>query len=215
MNNSSVKNALIAGLALAVFGLVASALVGYTFENTKERIAENEKQALLNGLHEIIPADRIDNDLYNDFITVQAASLGYRGQLATIYRARQKETPVAAILNVVAPDGYSGAIKILVGVNFDGTIAGVRVIDHKETPGLGDYIEADKSDWILSFNGRSLRDPLPSEWKVKKDGGEFDQVTGATITPRAVVTAVRKALEYYDRYVYQIFAAPSEQRKQA
>jgi len=215
MSSGAAKNTLLAGLALALFGLVTSALVAVTHESTKERIAENEKQALLKGLYEIVPPDRLDNDIYNDFITVQAAGLGYRGQLATIYRARRGEVPVAAILNVVAPDGYSGAIKMLVGVNFDGTLAGVRVIDHKETPGLGDAVDERKSNWITHFDGLSLRNPMPEQWKVKKDGGQFDQFTGATITPRAVVKAVRKSLEYYETYLHQIFAAPSEHRKES
>ena len=213
MSNAG-KNTLMGALALAAFGLIASALVAITFEGTKERIAENEKQALLKGLYEIIPPTRMNNDIYNDFITVQAAGLGYRGQLATIYRARHNEAPVAAILNVVAPDGYSGAIKMLVGINFDGSIAGVRIIDHKETPGLGDAIDLRKSDWIKGFDHLSLRQPTPEQWKVKKDGGEFDQFTGATITPRAVVKAVYKSLEYYEKYLHQIFAAPSEHRKE-
>jgi electron transport complex protein RnfG len=206
------RNTLMGGVALAAFGLVASILVAVTYEGTKEQIVENQKQALLKGLYEIVPPKQLDNDIYNDFITVQAAGLGYRGGLATIYRARHNGKPIAAIMDVVAPDGYSGAIEMLVGIHFDGSIAGVRIIGHMETPGLGDAIDIRKSDWITSFDGRSLNNPESKNWKVKKDGGQFDQFTGATITPRAVVKAVHKSLEYYDKYRPQIFAAPSETR---
>jgi electron transport complex protein RnfG len=96
----------------------------------------------------------------------------------------------------VVPDGYSGPIKLLVAVNYDGTLGGVRVISHKETPGLGDKIEESRSDWVLGFNGKSLTDPLLEKWKVKRDGGIFDQFTGATITPRSIVSAVKHTLLY-------------------
>lgn len=212
MSDSSkiARNAMFAGLALAAFALVSSALVALTFDNTKEQIAENERQMILRSLHALVPPKFHDNEIVEDLITVQAAGLGYRGQLATIYRARKNGEPVAAILNVVAPDGYSGSIRMLVGVNVDGTISGVRVVSHRETPGLGDAIELQKSKWILNFDNRSLKSPAESQWKVKKDGGDFDQLTGATITPRAVVKAVLKALQYYNKYQQQIFSAPSE-----
>ena len=114
----------------------------------------------------------------------------------TVYRARRDGAPVALVLTAVAPDGSSGPIELLVGVNADGTVAGVRVLAHRETPGLGDPIEASRSDWVLAFAGRSLGDPPPAGWTVRRDGGAFDQFTGATITPRAVVHAVRRVLEY-------------------
>jgi electron transport complex protein RnfG len=109
------------------------------------------------------------------------------------------------VLTVIAPDGYSGNIKLLVGVYYDGRVAGVRAVSHKETPGLGDYIETGRSDWILGFNGRSLVSPSPGDWRVKPDGGVFDAFTGATITPRAVVRAVYKSLLYFEREKTNLF----------
>jgi len=105
---------------------------------------------------------------------------------------------VAAIIPAITQDGYSGAISMIIGINFDGTVAGVRVVEHRETPGLGDKIDLKKSDWILGFNGKSLLNPQQSDWKVKKEGGDFDQFTGATITPRAVVNQILKSLQYFE-----------------
>jgi electron transport complex protein RnfG len=115
---------------------------------------------------------------------------------------------LAVLLGAVAPDGYSGAIRLLVAVGTDGRVIGVRVLEHRETPGLGDFIETRRSDWIHGFAGRSLGDPPPAGWQVRKDGGEFDQFTGATVTPRAVVRAVRNALTYFDRHRTELLAQP-------
>jgi electron transport complex protein RnfG len=107
---------------------------------------------------------------------------------------------VAVILPVTAPDGYSGTIELIVGVNRDGTVAGVRALQHRETPGLGDKVDVKKSDWVLDFNGHSLGQPPEEQWTVKKDGGVFDTFTGATITPRAVTAAVKRGLLYFDAH---------------
>jgi len=115
-----------------------------------------------------------------------------------IHIARDQGDPVAAIIPAITQDGYSGAISMIIGINFDGTVAGVRVVEHRETPGLGDKIDLKKSDWILGFNGKSLLNPQQSDWKVKKEGGDFDQFTGATITPRAVVNQILKSLQYFE-----------------
>ena len=114
--------------------------------------------------------------------------------------------PVAVVLALIAPDGYGGPIKLLVGINADGSLAGVRVVNHHETPGLGDAIDTRRSNWILGFTGRSLGDPSPAQWAVRKDGGVFDQFTGATITPRAVVKAVKRALVYFEAHRDTLFA---------
>ena len=109
------------------------------------------------------------------------------------------------MLETVAPDGYNGSIRLLVAINLDSTLAGVRVVQHRETPGLGDAIDAQRSDWILGFDGKSLTTPPRKDWKVKRDGGDFDQFTGATITPRAVVKAVKKALLYFQANGHGLF----------
>jgi len=194
------------GVMLAAFAIVASGLVAVTYDNTKERIAENEKQVLLNSLHVLVPPELHDNDLYTDRVDVQSKTLSYREKPVTAYLATKDKQPVAAILSVVAPDGYSGAIKLLVAIRWDGTLLGVRVVAHKETPGLGDAIESEKSNWIKIFEGKSLTNPSEREWLVKKDGGEFDQLTGATITPRAVVGTVYKSLRFFRIHKQLLFS---------
>jgi electron transport complex protein RnfG len=125
------------------------------------------------------------------------ATLGLK-KGGSIHIARDQGQPVAAIIPAVTPDGYSGAISMIIGINFNGSIAGVRVVEHRETPGLGDKVDLKKSDWILSFNGKSLVNPQADGWKVKKEGGEYDAFTGATITPRAVINQVLKTLQYFE-----------------
>ncbi len=191
------RNMVIGALILGLFSVIGTGLVALTYEGTAERIAENERQALLHNLHQIISPDAHDNDIYADVITVHDKELLGSKEGSNIYRARMGGHPVAAVIASTAPDGYNGTIKLLVGINYDGTLAGVRVINHRETPGLGDAIEAERSDWVLGFAGRSLQEPTDERWKVKKDGGVFDQFTGATITPRAVVKAVYNTLRYY------------------
>ena len=200
------RNMVIGAMILGLFSVVGTGLVALTYEGTIDRIAENERQALLRSLHQIISPDEHDNDVYADLITVHDKGLLGSKNGVNIYRARQGGLPVAAVINSSAPDGYNGTIKLLVGIYYDGTLAGVRVINHRETPGLGDGIEAERSDWILGFNGRSLIKPDSDGWKVKKDGGQFDQFTGATITPRAVVKAVYNTLRYYQLHREAIFS---------
>ena len=162
-------------------------------------------------LDEIVPPDLRDNDMFTDTIQVTDAELLGTPDPVTVYRARKNGEPVAAILRVVAPNGYSGPVRLLVGVRNNGEVAGVRVVSHRETPGLGDAIESDRSDWILGFTDRSLGDPPEAAWTVKRDGGAFDQFTGATITPRAVTRAVRNALIYFQANQEALFAGPGEE----
>lgn len=202
----NLRHVLVTGLFLFLFAVVGAALVALTHDKTAQRIHENEKAALLRNLHVIIPPERHDNDIFHDTIELDVPELS-PDEPVVVYRARRDGWPVAAVFTVVAPDGYNGKIKLLVGVNLDGTVAGIRVISHKETPGLGDAIEADKSDWIEIFRGKSIGNPPLEQWKVKRDGGAFDQLTGATITPRAVVKVVRKTLLYFQAHRDEVFAA--------
>ncbi len=188
-------------LLLFLFALLTAGILAVTFEGTKESIAIAERKAAEKALLEIIPASRIDNDLLLDTIEIPTAAwpeLGLKNG-GEIHIARKNKQIVAVIIPAVAPDGYSGDIKMIAGVNSNGTIAGVRVLTHTETPGLGDKVDLKKSDWITSFDNKSLEQPTVSQWKVKKDGGDFDQFTGATITPRAVVGQIRKVLEFVKR----------------
>lgn len=204
------KHIIRVGLLLGLFAIVATTLVALTEENTREQIKENQRQALLDGINALIPHDEYDNAILQDTLTLPATEALGTEEPTSVYRARQNGEPVAAVLTVIAPDGYSGTIRMLVGIYHSGTLAGVRVIDHKETPGLGDKIDVKKDDWILQFEGLSLGNPPASKWKVKKDGGEFDQFTGATITPRAVVAAVKKSLEYFRKHRDELFAVTEE-----
>lgn len=194
------------GAALGLFAILFTAIVAVTFDQAHPRIEANERLALLEKLNTLIPPSQFDNDLTEDTIEVIAQEELGAKQPVKVYRARLAGKPVAAVFTpVVAPDGYSGPIKLLVAVRFDGTLAGVRVLAHRETPGLGDPIEETRSEWIYHFNDRSLSVPSAKEWKVKKDGGVFDQFTGATITPRAVVKAVYNCLQYFATNRERIF----------
>lgn len=201
---------------LFLFAIATAGVLAMTYVSTKDTIAAAERQAAKRALQEIIPADRIDNDLIADTLEIPAAaleSLGLQrgdGSKHTVALARKNNHTVAVIVPAVAPDGYSGDIKLLVGVNRDGAIAGVRVLTHKETPGLGDKVDLKRSNWVLSFNERSLSNPVSSQWKVKKDGGVFDQFTGATITPRAVVRQVYNVLAFVRDYHPLLFETGSK-----
>lgn len=194
-------------LLLALFAVCTTLLISGTYLLTKDRISEQKRIAEEKALLEIVPRDRHDNSMLDDIIIVgpEAAGLGL-AEDRRIYIARSGEDVVAAIIPVTAPDGYTGNIELIVGVNADGSIAGVRTLSHKETPGLGDKVDARKSDWIFSFNGRSLENPELPGWAVKKDKGVFDQFTGATITPRAVVAATLRALQYAQANSKSLFA---------
>jgi electron transport complex protein RnfG len=207
----SYRPVLISTIFLFLFAVIGSGLVSFTFDSTAERIADNQRKALLKSLNELVPSDRYDNDIFADTLYVNSSELLGTDDPVPVYRARKNGWPVAAVLAAVAPDGYSGAIRLLVAVNLDGTLAGVRVVQHRETPGLGDAIEAERSDWILGFKGKSLTNPLKKGWKVKRDGGTFDQFTGATITPRAVVKAVHKALLYFQLHAHSLFEQSPDQ----
>ncbi len=184
-------------IGLGLFAVITGGTIAVTQVATEELIQEQAARAEAQALYEIIPESRHDNDLLRDTVQLPASERLARPGPLTVWVARQNEQPVGMIMPVVAPDGYSGKISLLIGVDMQGTILGVRVTSHKETPGLGDRIETRKSDWIKSFDGRSLGKPPHREWNVKKNGGEFDQFTGATITPRAVVKAVQRALIYF------------------
>jgi electron transport complex protein RnfG len=184
-------------IVLLLFTIIGTTMVALTYENTRERIAANERATLLRKLNQLVPADSYDNELVDDRITVIDPATAGKDKTVTVYRARRGGAAVALVMSAVAPDGYSGKIRLLVGVQADDTLSGVRVVAHRETPGLGDAIDEQRSDWIYGFDGKSLDYPPLAKWAVKKDGGHFDQLTGATITPRAIVRAVRQSLLYY------------------
>jgi electron transport complex protein RnfG len=191
------KNSMI----LALFAIVCTAIVGLVNELTKDRIQAQAQAQLLNTLHSIIEPSRYNNEITQDCVILPSDVISdtkKRNSIQTAYIARHNNEPVAMAITTAAPDGYNGNIELIVAINMNNTISGVRVLKHQETPGLGDKIELRKSDWVTRFNGKKLQSDKDSRWAVVKDGGMFDQFTGATITPRAIVKAVKKSLLYFE-----------------
>lgn len=195
------------GITLALFAAGSTGLTAAINLMTKTTIDEQaaiQQKALFD---QVLPADRYNNRLQDRCVVVSAPALG-KGE-HRVYIAEQDGTPVAAVLETTAPDGYSGAIQLLVGADFSGTVLGTRVTEHHETPGLGDKIELRLSGWITGFSGKKIQGDNDSHWAVKKDGGDFDQFTGATITPRAVVNAVKRAGLYAQTLPAQLPQLPA------
>ncbi len=202
------RNVIVSALVLGGFAIISTSLLSLTNIATRDAIAQSEKNALLKNLQQILPPERFDNELFSDRIKVRNSLLG-TSLPVDVYRAKLAGEDAAVIIASQAPNGYNGKILLLVGINADGSLAGVRVSSHRETPGLGDEIDIAKSDWILDFNGKSIGDPTSEKWLVKKDGGVFDQFTGATITPRAVVNTVHNTLKYFAVNRDFLFQAPA------
>lgn len=194
------------GLTLTAIAAICTALVAATYHATDERIAANEKALLEQSLEPALSGLFFEGGVSESRVVLDPPHGLPGNKPAIIYRVFSAGAPVAALFAVTARDGFSGPIRILVGVEFDGTVTGVRILQHRETPGLGDKIDSSKSDWIFQFDGRSLGDPVSSRWAIRADGGEFDQLTGASVTPRAVVKAIRDTLIYFDANRDQIFA---------
>ena len=201
-----LRHMVITAALLGAFAVTGTAIVAWTNDNTRERIEESERLDLQRKLGEVIPRADYTVDLQHDTIEVESKPLLGSAKPLTGYLARRDGAPAGVILTCIAPDGYSGDIKLLVAIDYaTDAVLGVRVVAHHETPGLGDYIEAEKSNWIKEFEGHSLSQPDELGWHVQKDGGIFDQNTGATITPRAVVKAVHNALKYYQQHKSELF----------
>lgn len=196
-------------LLLGVIALLGTSLLAGVNDLTHERIVEQEKRRVLQQLNEIVPATLFNNDLLEDVIKIEDETFFRHPAPVTVYRARMDDQPVAVMMIVTAPDGYNGDIRFLAGIDASGKVLGVRIISHRETPGLGDPIEIERSDWILGFTDKSLDKPENAGWAVKRDGGEFDQFTGATISPRAVVRAVHNTLIYFQANKQRLFDTPA------
>ena len=211
---STPRTVLRNSLLLASFAALAAGLIAGTWRSTALDIQRAEQAAEARQLLELFPAaETVDALLAGKFTLPANTTLLELREPRAGYRVIQPDGEAQSVTGVILPatarDGYSGDIRLLVGVQADGRIAGVRTVGHRETPGLGDKIERKKSDWILDFNGRALGDPAFKQWTVRKDGGVFDQFTGATVTPRAVVTAVRRTLEYVQSHRDTLFALPA------
>lgn len=208
--NPAIRNALRTGAVLFVFALLGTALLSYTHEKTAPAIArsqEAEKRALI---QQVMPASLHDNDLLASAYRLAPDPLLGTRSPSTAWVARKDGRYVGLVLEAIAPDGYSGDIALLVGIDAEGRILGVRVTRHRETPGLGDYIDRAKSTWIDQFGGRSLGNSPPRGWAVTRDGGDFDARTGATITARAVVKALQRALTYHARHRDRLAASADD-----
>jgi len=203
----AARRALRAAAVLAAVAVAAVALVAVVHDRAGPRIEASRRAQELAGLTAVLGGLVYDNDPLADTLLLRDPELLGTDQPLVAYRIRRAGSTVAVLINVVAPDGYAGPIRLLVAVDGAGRVLGVRVLEHRETPGLGDVIEERRSQWIRGFDGRSLGDPPADRWTVRRDGGDFDQFTGATVTPRAVVRAVRKALTYAERHRDELFAA--------
>lgn len=199
---------------LILFALAAAITIASVDRVTSERIAANELAERLKALKALLQAVEYDNEPHRDAIAVVHPELLGSDEPVPVYRARLSQDPVAAVLTAVAPNGFSGEIRLFVAVYPDGEVAAVRVIEHRESPGLGDLIEHRKSDWIETFTGLQtsdlLSDPLAPAWTLDRDGGDFDHISGASVTSRAVVKAVRKAVLYFNSHRDVIFAPAVE-----
>jgi electron transport complex protein RnfG len=193
---------------LALFAIACTLAVSLVSELTKDRIKIQEQQQLLRTLHSIIEPSRYDNDIANDCIMITAPELG-SDKVKAAYIARKSGQVVAIAMTSTAPQGYNGNIDFIMAINLDGTVSGVRVLKHQETPGLGDKIEIRKSDWINSFTDKKMLSEEDSRWAVSKDNGMFDQFTGATITPRAIVKGVKSTLNYFNSNKPSLLARPN------
>ncbi len=182
---------------LALVAILGTTLLAVVHALTRDRIAAQERRVVLQQLNQVLREGTYDNALHEDVIDIHDPAFFKHAEAVRVYRARKQGRPVAVVFNLVTADGYNGDIRLLVAIRTDGRVGGVRVIAHRETPGLGDPIELARSNWVLGFDGHSLVDPDTDRWAVRRDGGIFDQFTGATITPRAVVEAVQRALEYF------------------
>ena len=195
------------GATLAVIAAVCTALVAATFHVTKDRIAANDKALLEQSLQPALSGIIYDGSVSESRLVIAPPHDLPGSEAALIYRVYVGGKPVAALFVVTARDGFSGPIRILLGVSIDGVVTGLRILNHRETPGLGDKIESKRSDWVHQFAGRSLDNPAVAQWAIRRDGGEFDALTGASVTPRAVVKAMRDTLIYFDAHHDEIFTA--------
>lgn len=203
-------------IKLGLFALVTAALLGMTYTGTREQIELAQLRMEQRALAEVVENLPHQELLLRDRVGIpeQGRALLRSGEQDLIQLVRNDANEVVAmIIPTTAPDGYTDAIRMIVGINLAGELTGVRVIEHKETPGLGDKVDLAKSNWILSFEGKSLENPTASGWAVNKEGGQFDSFTGATITPRAVIRQVRNALLFYRQYAQDVLGmAPAAEK---
>jgi len=207
MSDTVIKHTAVTAVTMVAFALIGTALLAYVFNITREPIEKSEAEARMALFRQILPDEHYysnakskdDDSLLKNVVEIAPNDLLGNKTPSKAYIAKQDHKFAAVILEAIAHDGYSGDIKLLIAIRADGTVSGVRVLAHKETPGLGDYIDIAHGNWIKLFDNESVEKTPAERWKVKKDGGKFDYMVGATITPRAVVKAVAKALQFYEQ----------------
>ena len=198
------------GATLAAIAALCTALVAFTYELTDDRIAANEQAWLEQNLQPALSGLTYDGNIGDSRVTIPSPHTLPGSGDALAYRVYAGGEPTAVLFAVSARDGYSGPIRLLVGVGMDGRLTGIHVLEHRETPGLGDLVESSKSDWAQQFRGRSIGDPVTAGWAIRRDGGTFDQLTGASVTPRAIIKAVRETLESFAEHREALFAMPAD-----
>lgn len=201
------------GVTLAAIAAICTLLVAATYQLTAERIAANEQAWLERSLEPALSGLFFEGSITESKLEIPPPHDLPGNDTAIVYRVFAEGAPVAALFVVTARDGYAGPIRILVGVGTDGTVTGVRIVEHRETPGLGDRIDQSRSDWVFQFDGHSLGNPVEARWLLEVDGGDFDQLTGASVTPRAVIKAIRDTLIYFDAHRDEIFALPATEEQ--
>lgn len=211
---SADRSILKSGATLAMIAAICTTLVAATYRATAERIAANEKALLEQSLQPALAGVFYDSGISESRLVLPPPHGLPGNDTALIYRVYAEDRPVAALFAVTARDGFSGPIRVLVGIDADGTLTGLRILEHRETPGLGDKIESTRSDWVYQFEGRSIGDPAVAGWAIRGDGGEFDQLTGASVTPRAVIKAVRDTLIYFAARRDEVFSLPASEEQQ-
>lgn len=199
-------------VTLAVVAAICTAAVAFTYESTRERIAANARALLERSLEPALGGMPYDGELTGSELVVEPPHDLPGPGPAVIYRVFADDKPVAALFVVTATDGYSGPIRFVLGIDTNGRVTGLRILEHRETPGLGDGIDSSRSDWVDQFAGRGLGDPDIGRWAIRADGGDFDQLTGASITPRAVIQAIRDTLVYFDANRQEVFAPVSAEQ---
>ena len=203
------------GATLAAIAALCTALVAFTYELTDERIAANEQAWLEQNLQPALAGLSYDGNIGDSRVTIPSPHALPGTEDALAYRIYAGGEPLAALFVVSAREGYAGPIRLLVGVDMNGRLTGIHVLEHRETPGLGDLVETSKSDWAQQFRGRSLGEPRAAGWAIRRDGGTFDQLTGASVTPRAIVKAVHGTLEYFAENRDTLFALPADAPSEA
>jgi electron transport complex protein RnfG len=200
------------GGTLAAIAALCTALVAFTYELTDERIAANRQAWMEQNLQPALSGLAYDGNIGDSRVTIPSPHGLPGAEDALVYRVYSGGQPIAALFAVSARGGYAGPIRLLVGVDMDGRLTGIHVLEHRETPGLGDLVETSKSDWAQQFRGRSIGDPVSAGWAIRRDGGSFDQLTGASVTPRAIVKAVHETLAYFAENRDAMFAMPADAR---